>query len=531
MDNANITIHCTLDGEMIQLSREAAKCAEALEDMMAHTESNVLPVELAAPPVCLVAAVLKHHAAAAAGVDGEAAFSLAEVELEALMSAMEAAHQLLAAKVFEALARELFRRMEGLDVETLREMLGVSAADAIPEADRASILAEPLFEPEGEVDANPEGGVSLSSSAGAAAPPALNRSMSIRVGSDDASRAAIQHAPTVLLRTLKAVSNAWKLRARRELCSRACPLATRPLNADGRPAPVPTRRQLIQGIDAEFLIRAGRPWDVVAAGQALPGLARLHGYGFTVDVAAARQADLEIDEEEEEEEEEEDEALDSVLRLPALRACITPEEGEVPRELLLAAIALAASGTVGGVPVQELREGAVNQLDLSTVGLGPASSQLIGMLLPVSASLTVTDMRYNNLDTESATMLANVAKEKGISLCGITPEQTEADFNYYKTGMYMQPADAILLTADLAVRASLTCIDVRRNKIAGDGASQLSAAVLGNTKIEVFNEVPIKEMRANSFTELNLSDKNIGVEGGMVVAGLLPVMASLTSVR
>ena len=57
------------------------------------------------------------------------------------------------------------------------------------------------------------------------------------------------------------------------------------------------------------------------------------------------------------------------------------------------------------------------------------------------------------LDTETATMLASVAKEKGISLCGIKPEQTEADFapskNNYKQ---MKPDDAILLTADLGVR-------------------------------------------------------------------------------
>ena len=77
--------------------------------------------------------------------------------------------------------------------------------------------------------------------------------------------------------------------------------------------------------------------------------------------------------------------------------------------------------------------------------------------LRVNGSVTVTDMRYNKLDTESATMLANVAKEKGISLCGITPEQTEADFTPSKNSYNrMGPADAILLTADLAVRGSLT---------------------------------------------------------------------------
>ena len=95
---------------------------------------------------------------------------------------------------------------------------------------------------------------------------------------------------------------------------------------------------------------------------------------------------------------------------------------------------------------------------------------------------------------------------------------------------YLDPEGAKALAPALAASPSLTSLDVRSNNIADDGASQLSSAVLGNTKIEVFNRVPIKEMRADSFTELNLEGQNIGVEGGMVVAGLLPVMASLTEV-
>jgi Ran GTPase-activating protein (RanGAP) involved in mRNA processing and transport len=62
----------------------------------------------------------------------------------------------------------------------------------------------------------------------------------------------------------------------------------------------------------------------------------------------------------------------------------------------------------------------------------------------------------------------------------------------------------------------------------GEGAAQLAAAVLDNLKIEIFNEIPIKEMRANSLTELDLNGKRVGVEGGMVVAGLIPVMGGLT---
>ena len=84
------------------------------------------------------------------------------------------------------------------------------------------------------------------------------------------------------------------------------------------------------------------------------------------------------------------------------------------------------------------------------------------------------------------------------------------------------------LAAGLAANASITHVDVRHNNIAGHGAKQLSAAVLANIKIEVFNDVPIKDMRADSFTELDLSSKDIGVVGATVVAGLIPAMASLT---
>ena len=162
---------------------------------------------------------------------------------------------------------------------------------------------------------------------------------------------------------------------------------------------MPTRREDIQGIDAEFLIRAGRPWEVVAAGRVPAGLAKLHGYGFSVDIAAAQQVDLEAEEEDEEEDGEdlEEDALSAVLRLPALRACITPEEGEVPRELLLATIALAASGTVAGVPVQELREGSVDELDLSFRRVGPEGAQLVGMLLSANGAVTDVNLSNNNL--------------------------------------------------------------------------------------------------------------------------------------
>ena len=98
------------------------------------------------------------------------------------------------------------------------------------------------------------------------------------------------------------------------------------------------------------------------------------------------------------------------------------------------------------------------------------------------------------------------------SNCSITVEQTKG----LRRVLCIQGLK--VQTVDLTVS-----LDVRQ-------ASQLSAAVLGNPKMEKFNEIPIKEMRTDSLTELDLSGKGVGVVGGMVVAGLLPVMASLTSI-
>ena len=68
----------------------------------------------------------------------------------------------------------------------------------------------------------------------------------------------------------------------------------------------------------------------------------------------------------------------------------------------------------------------------------------------------MADLRYNQLDTESATMLATIAKEKKISLCGIAPDQTSA--NFYN--MCLGKIDSILIASDLHVRASLTEVSV-----------------------------------------------------------------------
>ena len=138
---------------------------------------------------------------------------------------------------------------------------------------------------------------------------------------------------------------------RRELCKR---LWVRLSRREGQPAPAGV--DSITDLDVQCLIETGRPWEVVAAGRQLPQLARLHGWGFVVDVQAVREAELRG-------------KRKAPLGGDTLRSCIQGE-GDPPQELLLAAVACAASGTVRGVPVQRLREGdAIGGLDLSGSGM------------------------------------------------------------------------------------------------------------------------------------------------------------------
>ena len=177
------------------------------------------------------------------------------------------------------------------------------------------------------------------------------------LAADDVRGAVLQEVHAAALCQLKAVSAAWCTHARRELCSRLC-------RYEGAS---------ITDVDVECLNDAGRPWEVVIAGRQLPHLARLRGFGFVVDVQAVREARLDTN--------------DGPLGGVALRSCIEGE-GDPPHELLLAAVACAASGRVRGVLVQRLREdGAIGSLDLDSSRLGVIGAELLGLMLPAATSM------------------------------------------------------------------------------------------------------------------------------------------------
>jgi hypothetical protein len=151
--------------------------------------------------------------------------------------------------------------------------------------------------------------------------------------------------------------------------------------------------------------------------------------------------------------------------------------------------ALSKSMTLRSVDLSNNSLAGVNRSGHGT--FRPEGINLIADAIRVNGALTMANFLGNQLDAESAKMLAEVAKQKGISLCGIQRDQTIADFRYKR----LEPPDAILLASDLSqavVTGGLTSINLSGNRLTNygtdmTGIKELAAALGVNgglTKIE-----------------------------------------------
>jgi Ran GTPase-activating protein (RanGAP) involved in mRNA processing and transport len=175
--------------------------------------------------------------------------------------------------------------------------------------------------------------------------------------------------------------------------------------------------------------------------------------------------------------------------------------------------------------------GGLTKLSLAVNRLGEEGNKAICKALEQNTTLKELDISHSEIGGSAGAK--DVAKMVGVNGGLTSLNLSSNDIGCYwddeQKTLVFTPEGPTALADALFVNGALTRIDVRSNHIVGDGAKHLSAAVLGNLKIEMFNEIPIKEMRADSFTELDLRGKGVGVEGGMVVAGLIAVMGGLTA--
>ena len=92
----------------------------------------------------------------------------------------------------------------------------------------------------------------------------------------------------------------------------------------------------------------------------------------------------------------------------------------------------------------------------------------------VSTPLTSVNLLRNDIG-EAAADVVRAAEQHGKiqTLCGIKPDQKEADFS----GQYLEAADAVLLAYDIKVNAPLKTLNLYWNKIGVEGAKAIAAAL------------------------------------------------------
>jgi hypothetical protein len=165
--------------------------------------------------------------------------------------------------------------------------------------------------------------------------------------------------------------------------------------------------------------------------------------------------------------------------------------------------------------IQSNKETKLASLNFENNGIGPVGASAVAAMVAVTGALTVTNLLRNQLDEASAKMLAEVAKQKGISLCGIRRDQTTANFS----NQNLELPDVILLASDLSqadVTGGLTKMSLAKNKLGEEGIKAICEALKQNKTLK----------------EFDLSGyNNIGGEAGAKhVADMIGVNGALTQV-
>ena len=88
--------------------------------------------------------------------------------------------------------------------------------------------------------------------------------------------------------------------------------------------------------------------------------------------------------------------------------------------------------------------------------------------------MTSVNLLKNDIG-EAAADVVRAAEQHGKiqTLCGIKPDQKEADFSYQS----LKAADAVLLAYDIKVNAPLKSLNLWNNQIGAEGATAIAGAL------------------------------------------------------
>jgi len=169
------------------------------------------------------------------------------------------------------------------------------------------------------------------------------------------------------------------------------------------------------------------------------------------------------------------------------------------------------------LPVKQLKgTEPVQTLDLSNKGLGPASGIVIAKLIEFNTALTSVNVLKNAIQMEAAKELVAVFwQHKTLkTLCGLKPDQTEADFR----GQGLLPSHGILIAADLEFNTTMTSLTLVDNNLTYFGQDMTGVhAIAGALKVNT------------ALTELNLRTNYLKAKAGKALADALKVNTALTS--
>jgi len=164
----------------------------------------------------------------------------------------------------------------------------------------------------------------------------------------------------------------------------------------------------------------------------------------------------------------------------------------------------------------------IRKWDLSGERLSHTITRALADYLAVSGNLREVTLLGSGFDVDTAAMLNSIAKKRGISLCGIAPRQSAADFNDQR----LQPADAVLIAAALEARSSLTQVDLARNCLCGVWTAwEGRRGVYTAAGIGAIAEACAR----SSLTSMDLSGNELRRRGGEALASGIAASSTLTS--
>jgi len=204
------------------------------------------------------------------------------------------------------------------------------------------------------------------------------------------------------------------------------------------------------------------------------------------------------------------------------------------------------------LPSTQITSISLNQNAICSVakGVGTFTLDAINELceaLPKS-SVTSLSLARNNLlgdpekiDSSGACALCDaLSKMKALAelnlsdgcFCDLEDRRLEVRGGYTdRNGQGTCSPDIVNAFCKMLMKSSVASLSVKRNNIIGDGAEKMAKAVLATPSMIDFGGIPIKPLRDNSVTDLDLSNRTLGLPEAMVLSGLLPGAPSLVKLN